>query len=337
MKKNTKNTENPSLSASSQLRDSELNAIIKRMNEKVIDISDHAQETAEKIQNEIAPDKKPPPEQMWMPFCPIPTDMCRVSPFFPVARQKLGDRPYIRDMVITSSSWGEIKYTGPKLSTYEEDILMAILAILDTAKNRQLEETEGKKTYIYKGHISPLLKLASLSDGKANYERFRGACEFLLSSVVKLYIFKRTPKGKKKLVPINMGNIFTWYEWNDESKEVTIVVNPYFYECYIAKSVTLIDIIRRAKLNSPIAKALYRFMQSHRDNVWQGHFFTLASALNLDRNQPDYTLRRLIKRAITELIKYKCLSKKSGFVEGKKDVVKLVRIESLKKIYKNIK
>jgi hypothetical protein len=109
--------------------------IIKRLKVKA-DIRAQALDTAGEIQKEIAPDGKLAPEQMWTPIAPMPTDMCRVSPFFPMARQKLGDRPFIRDMVITSSSWGEIKYTGPKLSTYEEDVLMALLSILDQASHR---------------------------------------------------------------------------------------------------------------------------------------------------------------------------------------------------------
>ncbi len=86
-----------------ETKGTELKTIIDRIEAK-INISTNAQETAKDIQNEIAPDKELPPEQMWMPLCPMPTDMCRVSPFFPMQTQKLKERKFIQDMIITSSS-----------------------------------------------------------------------------------------------------------------------------------------------------------------------------------------------------------------------------------------
>ncbi len=312
-----------------EIKDRELKTMLQRMNEKMKDedIANQARETAKDIQKEIAPDKKFPPEQIWMPFCPMPTDMCRVSPFFPMQTQKLGERKFIQDMVITSSAWGEILYTGPKLSTYEEDALMAVLAILDDIKNRQISAVEEKKTYTYRGSLLPVLKLMGLSSGSANYKRVIKSLEMMTVAGVKLIIYKgSSKKGKRKLKESIMSNMLAVARWDDKKKELTVTVNPYFYECYIAGSITLLDVLHRSKMKSPIAKSLYRFIQSHRDNIWQGHYLTLASGLNLDRNQLDKTIKRYIKKAITELIQNKILSKDSGFIENKKDTIRLIRI-----------
>ncbi len=43
-------------------------------------------------------------EQSWLPCCPLPTPLARTSPFFPTAHQKLKDRTYIEEMIITGTS-----------------------------------------------------------------------------------------------------------------------------------------------------------------------------------------------------------------------------------------
>ncbi len=311
-----------------EIKDPNLKTVIDRIDVK-INLSNHAQEIAKEIHNEIS-SKQTQSEQVWLPVCPMPTDMCRVSPFFPIARQKLKERQYIEDLLITTSSWGEIKYSGPELSVSEEDVLMAILALLDSIKNRQAIEVEGKKTYTYKGPLLPILKLIGYKNrpGKKEYERIISSLKRMHSAVIELVVYKHSSKGKKKLLRRNISNMFSMADWNEENKELVVTVNPYFYECYATGSITLLDIIKRSKLKSPISKALYRFVQSHKGAEWIGHFLTLASTLNLDRNQPDKEIKRYIKRATNELIKNKILTSESGFTTKTKDVIRLVRSSS---------
>lgn len=54
-----------------------------------------------------------------------------MQPLFPMRNNELGERRFLRNYIITSANWGEIRYTGPQLSIYEEDSLMALLAVLD--------------------------------------------------------------------------------------------------------------------------------------------------------------------------------------------------------------
>lgn len=113
-------------------------------------------------------------------------------------------------------------------------------------------------------------------------------------------------------------------QWDDKKKELTATVNPFFYETYMAGRVTLMDVAKRMSLKGVISKALYRFVQSQRQNpVFEGHFLTLADALNMDREQPSKELRRQLKTAVNELIRQSVLMKKSGFV--KQDIIKLNR------------
>ena len=139
-----------------------------------LQIEDDARAAAAAIREAVAPGGKLPPQQMWAPCAPVPTDMCRVSPFFPLRQHDMKERPFVRGMVITSNSWGEIKYTGPKLSTYEEDVLLAVLALLDGKKNRHVEQVKGKSTYSYRGPLLPVLRLMGYtgkSYGRTDYTR----------------------------------------------------------------------------------------------------------------------------------------------------------------------
>lgn len=261
-------------------------------------------------------------------WCGYPTDLTRCSPFFPLNVKDLGHREFMRDYLITSAGWGEIKYTGPKLSTYEEDALMALLAVIDGASHsRTASESEGRKTYTYKGPALPLLRLLGYAKpGKDAYKRLVNALKLLTVAGVELSIAAgKTKKGNRRPPRItSMSAMLANVHWDDEKKELTVTVNPFFYETYYAGAITLVDVVKRVSLKGVIAKALYRFVQSHRQNpVFAGHYLTLADALNMDREQPAIAVRRRLKTAISELVRTGILSKKSRFVE--QDIVRLER------------
>ena len=283
---------------------------------------DEARRAAAEVKEAVAPAGQLPPQQRWLPCAPLPTDLCRVSPFFPLRQRDMRERPFIQDLVITSTSWGEIRYSGPKLSTYEEDVLLAVLALLDI--KRQVTQVEGRSTYTYRGPLLPILRLMGYKTvGKKDYKRVLEALKLLSSAVVELTVYRRTTRGKRKVALIDVSNIVIHAQWKKDQKELSVTINPYFYECFMADRVTLLQVVERARLNSPVAKALYRFLESHREVSWRGHLQTLASALNLDRDQPRYQLRRLMKQAINELKRHGLLADASGF--DSPDIVYLVR------------
>lgn len=311
---------------------------LQRIGERVIERQ--AKDAAQEIRDKISPDGNLPAQQMWLPCAPMPTDLCRVSPFFPMARQNLGQRDFIRDMVIASSSWGEILYAGPKLTTYEEDVLSAVLAILDMIEHRKkTEDKEGQTTYTYKGPFLPILKLVSPKTqkfGKTNYKRVYEALELMEHSSIKLRINKRKAKGKQTVSSREAMNLISHVKWDDKKQELSVTINPFFYESFARGSITLLDVLQRSELRSPIAKSLYRFMMSHKGNVWEGHFLTLAAALNLDLEQPQKEIKRYITRAIKTLISHKLLEISSGIARNS-DVVKLTRTQFAKQRRQQLK
>lgn len=323
------------------------------------EIGVEAEDQAAAIRKEVG--TSTPKEQVgslhvWMGF---PTDLTRCSPFFPMNPNELGYREYLEDFVITSASWGEIKYTGPKLSTYEEDVLMVLLAVLEnqgkqrqityTAENIVLDESQKvaiecgeefvistkvsacRKTYTYTGPASPLLRLlvgTNRNPSKKDYQKLLASLKRLTVAGVELAISDGKTKSGKRRGPrlTQMSAMLSGVLWDDKKKELTATINPFFYETYMAGRVTLIDVATRMQLKGVITKALYRFVQSQRSNpVFAGHFLTLADALNMDREQPAYKTRQLLRGAINELIRHGILTKKSRFVE--QDIVRLERAE----------
>lgn len=278
---------------------------------------DHAKAVAAEVHAAIAPGGALPPTQGWLSFAPMPSDLCRVSPFFPMNPRQMEKREYIRGMVIASNAWGEVTYTGPKLSTFEEDVLLAVLALL---KSVDPKETDGRPAWTYAGPLRPILvALGHKTTGKRNYERVKSAIELLTGAVVKL----QTKRGRWAISSIMAGA-----DGNDTDATVAVTVNAYFAEMYAAGAVNMLDLAKRAELSRPVSKALHRFATSHRD-TWRGHFLTLAAAINLDLERPHFELRRQIKQAMTELRKVGVLSQKSKFSAA--DVVTLVPAASLGK------
>ena len=159
-----------------------------------------AQEQAQAIRAEVA--TSPPEQGSLATWCGYPTDMTRCSPFFPMnSRDITSKREYLENYLITSANWGEIRYTGPKLSTYEEDALMVLLAILERqGQYRQADETEGRKTYTYKGPALPLLRLLGYKQpGKDAYTRLLQALKRLTVAGVEISISTgKTKSGKRR-------------------------------------------------------------------------------------------------------------------------------------------
>lgn len=298
-------------------------------------IEQRAREAADEIQETIAPGGQVPPEQTFLTCAPMPTDLCRISPFFPLAPQALGERPFLESFVITESGWGLILYTGPKLAIQDEDVLLAVLSLIFETNHRLSTMAEGKITYTYKGPFLPILRRVwpkMENPGKTQYKQALRSLKLLLSAVIEMQVSKRTTRGKRRLEKILMTNALAYVHWDENAKELTVTVNPYFYECYKGERVTILHLEERAEL-TPIGKALYRFVISHRDDVWQGHFLTLAGSMNLDLNQPVWKIKDNVKRTVKELVTKGVLEKSSGFFQ-KSDEIKLLRQKRSKRLKK---
>lgn len=287
--------------------DGDLLAVIDRMSEKIK--ADATDALAKK--------------EMEVPTALVPNQICRVSPFFPLERKETGRRNYLEEEIIIQNAWGRIVFMGPRLSTYEEDVLLAILAIINDPEKRKMGKFGDIDTYVYSGSLLPILKLAGFSRCKESYKRVRRACKLLMGSFLTLETYKYE-NGVRKISSTTMTNMVMFYR--EENSEYTIAINPFFYNLYIRGNFALLDVERRNKIKSCIGKSLYRFAISQQHS-WRGHFITLAEALNINPDIPPFKKRERIKGVIKELVKLKILSEKSR-IDG--DVVFIERHISTK-------
>ncbi len=295
-------------------------------------LRDEAQAQAAEVREMIAPGGQPAPEQgSLMQWCGFPTDMTRVSPFFPMAQDEMKERPFLRDFLITAAGWGEIRYTGPKLSIFEEDALLALLALLEmvSAHRTEAQDSDGRKTYTYRGPALPLLKLmyGERRPSAKDYKRVVSALKLLTVAGVELAVAARVKTGKRKIRYTTMSAMLSNAAWDEEKKELSATVNPFFYETYFSGHVTLMDVQKRMAIGGSIAKGLYRFVQSHssKEPLWTGHFLTLAQTLNMNTEQPGKKIRELLKKAINELVAQGILTKQSRIM--RQDIVTLYRAD----------
>lgn len=268
-----------------------------------------AKAAAKEVQEILFPGGKPPAEQARLPFAPLPSDLARCSPFFPMDKKALASRPYLDEFSITKGPWGEITFSGKKLSTLEESALLAILAAIDGQREKQLEDIGKQTANAYTGPVLPLLKLMGLTGGQANYERFIKSLDLLQGCRIKI---------QTKNAVYSVGSPVAFYCHQQNGKAIKIVLSPYFLEMFTTGRVALLDVLRRAALPGEISKSLFRFVESHRRKEWTGHFLTLSAALNLDVDQPPFRLREQIKRSLAALKKGRVIGGRSR-LEG--DVV----------------
>lgn len=241
-------------------------------------------------------------------FSPFPTELTRCSPFFPLSTQEMARRDYLEDLIIADHSWGQVRFTGQKLSVYDEDMLMILLAAIN--ESNHVNSMEG---YTYKGSLQHLLKLKGITNPGKNhrdeafmsYKRMSGAT-FELDTSPKL------TKGKTRGGKTTVTNIISNLSYDRKAGILSATVNPYFFEMYCRGAVTWIDVEIRTKLKSPISKALHRFVQSHQKDYWTGPLILLATSLNLDSDLPMNKVRERLKKAIAELVEFNVLQSASA-------------------------
>lgn len=262
--------------------------------------------------------KEPEAQASLLDWCGYPTDFTRCSPFFPLPPDAQGKRRYFdydNKLKISSAGWGEIFYQGPQLSIFEEDVLMALLTVLQKKGPHQrnayvlapLRGEEGpglvldpdkdepppplaqfsEEPLIYKGHLLPLLRLLykTGTPSARQYASVMKALYLLQEAIVELFVSRGKTKSGKKRPPLHLrvqlvGGVY----YDPEKQEVAAAINPFFYTTYIQGRFTLLSLQTRRKLKGSIAKALYRFVMSQKD-TFRGHFLTLAAAVNLSLPQ----------------------------------------------------
>ncbi len=158
-----------------------------------------------------------------------------------------------------AAHWGEITYTGPKLSTYEEDSLLVLLACLEMVSKHRSETTDkdGRKTYTYRGPALPLLRALGYKQPNAkDYKRLIESLRLLTVAGVDLRVSSRPKNGGEKEPRFtSMSAMLANVSWDNKDKVLSATINPFFYEAYLAGTVTLMDVAKRMSLSGTIARS----------------------------------------------------------------------------------
>lgn len=339
-------------------------------------IEEVASEQGAETRAQVAKSLKSRPKEQGnlLVWCGYPTNIARVSPFFPMNNTEKGRRDrivknlkatlleksrlvesscYLINELVSSGPWGEIIYTGPKLSIEEEDALMALLVIIEagavqtpqkkgsrksagTASDdgmvpvlpdaqtepfadlpgvmlADMSEEPRPRTFSYRGPVLPILRLMGHKrPGTNHYNKLLTSLKCLALGSMQLFVREQGSETQ-----YDLSQILSNLRLKPQQHEISVTVNPFFYQMYLANSLTWIDIAKRFQIRGSISKALYRFCQSHRENpVFRGNILTLTQALNMDPGTPLKETRRQIRDAISELVEKKVLEKTSTLMRN---------------------
>lgn len=242
------------------------------------------------------------PEQMMFSF--MPTQLTRTTPFFPMSRKAMKNRPY--EELEWDTSWGKMRIEGKRLSIYDESVLLSLLVLVKRYRTNQFETTQNE-----------LCKIAKTNTGKNTYKAIWESIKRLAKTNIDLDITEGQGRAKKTVRQMT-GTILIFGDRNPINGKLRVIFNPYFVEMYVASFVTNIDLEFRAALKGDIAKALYRFFTSQRGRKYSCHILILAKAVNINIDLPVRKIRERIRTANREL-------KKKGFLTkailNKNDIV----------------
>jgi len=249
-----------------------------------------------------------PPEQMEFSF--MPTVMARISPFYPINRNKMKDRQY-KEMV-NETSWGKITFSGEVLSIYDESILLSLLFLIKKHQSDSFATTRNE-----------LCKIMNVKPNQFTYSAIWESLKRLTNTNICLEVLGK----KKKVVQGITGNILTGAIIHEKTKKLLVKVNPYFIEMFAESFVTAIDISFRAKLSGDISKAMYRFLQSQRqfykDKKYTIHVIKFAHAINLNMDLSTIDLKKRLRTGLKELKKAKFIR---YYAVSRNDLVSISKI-----------
>ena len=226
------------------------------------------------------------PEQLKLAF--MPTTMARTSPFFPISKQEMKNRTLYQDFVI-ENRWGRITISGPKLSIYDETVLLALLVL-----------AKRHKTDKFQTSCAELCEVMGITRGKNQYAAISATLDRLTAASINTELFK-PGSDKKEVARWIKGTILSNVDFEADSASFEVALNQYFLGLYAANLTTSLDVIARSQLKSDIAKALYRFIQTHKPGPVPFGLLTLCLGINVDIEQPLFKIRQQIRKALAEL------------------------------------
>jgi len=255
-------------------------------------------ESVDQVKGHI--NKQPEPHEQ-MVFSFMPTTMTRTSPFFPMSKRQMKDRPIEQDLT-WETPWGRITVSGKRLSIYDESVLLSLLALVKKYQAETFTTTQYE-----------LCKIANVKPARDTYNAIWKSIDRLAGTKINIEIWEG--KGQsRKLTQEMTGAIISWAGRNTKNRKLKVVINPYFIYMYAEGFLTNLDLKFRAALKGDTSKALYRFFQGQKPLYSKGKYeiqlLKLCMAINLETNNVDlFRLREQIRKGLRELRKQDYLTR----------------------------
>lgn len=242
-------------------------------------------------------------------FAFLPHQMAKTSIFFPMSDRDLKEENRKIGRIEHETGWGRVVIEGVKLAIFEEDIFLVLMKI---AKDQFRSDKNG---HFVETSMKEIVNTLYGSSGytKKSFERVERALDNFQLVRFELATFDWTKKGKERVkteTKRSIGGIVQSYKYNKKTKELKIYFNPHFMAYFLESMLTNIDFSLRRRLKKDGAKAMLRFLSTHK-NPGRMHMLTVLSALNYNINQPMYSLRRRFKQFVAELKKNGVLGSKT--------------------------
>ena len=248
----------------------------------------HVMEVKDDIEKHIL-DVTGKPQQLKLAF--MPTTIARTSPFFPMSKAEMKNRPLYQDFVI-ENRWGRITISGPRLSIYDESVLLTLLVLAKKHKSDHIQTS-----------FSEMCETMGVARGANTYAAISASLKRFRQAVIDTELYKKDSE-KKEVARLIGGAIVSSVDQETESGKIKVTLNPYFLALYGANLTTSLDVGERAKLKGDTTKALYRFIQTHKPGSVPFGLLTLCHGINLNTEQPLFEIRKQIRPALTELKKH---------------------------------
>jgi hypothetical protein len=251
-------------------------------------------------------------EQLLFSF--MPTQLTRTTPFFPISKREMKNRPH--EKLEWKTSWGMISITGERLAVYEETILLSLLVLVKKQRSEVLETTQYE-----------LCKIANVTPSKNTYNAIWAGLKRLSTTNIELSILGKDKKPSTEMA----GTIITWIKRDRKKNKLQIALNPYFNVMFAQSFVTNINLKFRAGLKGDVSKSLYRFLEGQRSEKYSIHILKLSAAININLDLPTKKIRESIRKGLRELRAKNYLAKWT--LPKNSDIVTVWKSESKKLLY----
>jgi hypothetical protein len=235
----------------------------------------------------------------------LPGDLSRVSPFKPMRRRdmkaaKFQESHYFPQGYKAQRVWGTLVINSPDLAIREEDLFLLVL-------RRWVQAGLPEALEITYSNFLDEMGYKRRPTGKHSndaYRAFKESLTRLRRTTVELVI-------DKEKIEDDIGQVFQVISF-DKKEIAAIRVNQWFAHKIGLNMVAGINIEERNRIKGDIAKALHRFISSHRGESFGKYGIEkLVDLIGLNYLMPTKKKRALFRQAIKELIRIGFLSANS--------------------------